>query len=75
MKKSVQKYVMLAVAVSLFVVVSPFMAIAADLPVVVMIATGGTIAMKIDPVKKAPVPAISGEDLLSIQIFSNKARS
>ena len=38
---------------------------AANLPVVRMIATGGTIAMKIDPVKKAPVPAISGEDLLA----------
>ena len=37
----------------------------AELPVVKMIATGGTIAMKIDPVKKAPVPAISGEDLIS----------
>ncbi|QQG65963.1 asparaginase [Desulfobulbus oligotrophicus] len=37
----------------------------AELPVVVLIATGGTIAMKIDPVKKAPVPAISGEDLLT----------
>lgn len=34
-------------------------------PVVALIATGGTIAMKIDPVKKAPVPAISGEDLLA----------
>jgi len=34
-------------------------------PVVVFIATGGTIAMKIDPVKHAPVPAISGEDLLA----------
>ncbi|MBC7452540.1 MAG: asparaginase, partial [Massilia sp.] len=34
-------------------------------PVVTLIATGGTIAMKIDPVKKAPVPAISGEDLLT----------
>ena len=29
-------------------------------PVVEFIATGGTIAMKIDPVKHAPVPAISG---------------
>src|SRR5947208_7424227 len=38
---------------------------AANLPVVRLIATGGTIAMKIDPVKKAPVPAISGEDLLA----------
>src|SRR5438105_8174878 len=36
-----------------------------DKPVVVLIATGGTIAMKIDPVKHAPVPAISGEDLLA----------
>lgn len=34
-------------------------------PVVRLIATGGTIAMKIDPVKKAPVPAITGEDLLA----------
>ena len=33
--------------------------------VVQLIATGGTIAMKIDPVKKAPVPAITGEDLLA----------
>jgi len=40
-------------------------AVAATKPVVVFIATGGTIAMKIDPVKKAPVPAISGEDLLA----------
>ncbi len=40
-------------------------AVAADLPVVKMIATGGTIAMKIDPVKRAPVPAISGEELLA----------
>ncbi|GAC1347094.1 MAG: asparaginase [Myxococcales bacterium] len=35
------------------------------LPVVKLIATGGTIAMKIDPVKRAPVPAISGEDLVA----------
>lgn len=33
------------------------------LPVCQIIATGGTIAMKIDPVKNAPVPALSGEDL------------
>jgi L-asparaginase len=38
----------------------------AQLPTVVLLATGGTIAMKIDPVKNAPVPAISGEDLVSI---------
>jgi L-asparaginase len=37
----------------------------AELPTCKMIATGGTIAMKIDPVKQAPVPAISGEDLLA----------
>ena len=37
----------------------------AQLPVVKLIATGGTIAMKIDPVKNAPVPAISGEDLIA----------
>ncbi|HYS10563.1 MAG TPA: asparaginase [Myxococcales bacterium] len=36
-----------------------------NLPVVRLIATGGTIAMKIDPEKKAPVPAISGEDLVA----------
>jgi len=40
-------------------------AIVAAQPVVVFLATGGTIAMKIDPVKHAPVPAISGEDLLT----------
>jgi L-asparaginase len=37
---------------------------AQDKPTVVLFATGGTIAMKIDPVKRAPVPALSGEDLL-----------
>ena len=36
-----------------------------DLPVCHMIATGGTIAMKIDPAKGAPVPALSGEDLVA----------
>src|SRR5215813_15023402 len=40
-------------------------AVAQTKPVVVFFATGGTIAMKIDPVKHAPVPAISGEDLLA----------
>jgi L-asparaginase len=34
-------------------------------PVVVLLATGGTIAMKIDPVRHAPVPAVSGEELLA----------
>ncbi|WP_426176272.1 asparaginase [Massilia sp. TWR1-2-2] len=40
-------------------------AFAQNKPVIEFIATGGTIAMKIDPVKKAPVPAISGDDLLA----------
>lgn len=39
--------------------------VASGKPKVVLIATGGTIAMKIDPEKKAPVPAISGEDLVA----------
>jgi len=39
--------------------------IAQNLPTVKFIATGGTIAMKIDPVKNAPVPAINGDDLLA----------
>jgi L-asparaginase len=39
--------------------------LAQNKPLVYFIATGGTIAMKIDPVKNAPVPAISGEDLLA----------
>ena len=37
---------------------------AATRPVVQFIATGGTIAMKVDPVTKGIVPAISGEDLM-----------
>jgi L-asparaginase len=40
-------------------------AVAQDKPVVVLFATGGTIAMRIDPVKRAPMPALSGEDLLA----------
>lgn len=36
-----------------------------ELPTCAYIATGGTIAMKIDPVSLAPVPALSGEDLLA----------
>jgi len=35
------------------------------LPVCPLVATGGTIAMKIDPVKNAAVPAMSGEDLVA----------
>ena len=31
---------------------------------VVVITTGGTIAMKYDPITKGLVPAVSGEDLI-----------
>ena len=34
-------------------------------PTVAVVATGGTIAMKVDPVTNAPVPAVSGEDLIA----------
>jgi L-asparaginase len=34
-------------------------------PQVILIATGGTIAMRLDPVRRAVVPAISGADLLA----------
>ena len=45
-------------------------------PVVVFIATGGTIAMKIDPVTKGVVPAISGDDLMqSVPDASKYARN
>jgi L-asparaginase len=36
-----------------------------ELPVCHIITTGGMIAMKIDPVKNAPVPTLSGEDLVA----------
>lgn len=39
-------------------------ALAQNKPVVQFIATGGTIAMKVDPVTKGVVPAISGDDLM-----------
>jgi L-asparaginase len=39
-------------------------ALAQSKPVVQFIATGGTIAMKVDPVTKGVVPAISGDDLM-----------
>jgi L-asparaginase len=52
-----------AVAGLVFLAASPVFA--QSKPVVQFIATGGTIAMKIDPVKNAPVPAISGDDLLA----------
>jgi L-asparaginase len=66
MKRYIPKVLVLVVATLSFIaVLLPVGAVAADLPVVKMIATGGTIAMKIDPVKNAPVPAISGEDLVA----------
>lgn len=37
---------------------------AAPLPTVAIVATGGTIAMKKDPNTGAPVPALSGDDLV-----------
>src|SRR5271165_1709917 len=52
-------------AVALFFWIAASSALSQTKPVVVFIATGGTIASKIDPVKHAPVPAISGEDLLA----------
>ena len=66
MTKSISKHLVLGMAIlSLIMVSLPIGAVAVDLPVVKLIATGGTIAMKIDPVKNAPVPAISGEDLVA----------
>ena len=44
--------------------VPPGSAQAKGKPVVQFIATGGTIAMKIDPVTKGVVPAITGDDLM-----------
>ena len=59
-----QKFQLLIAAACIALFLLP-MSVQAQLPVVKLIATGGTIAMKIDPVKKAPVPAITGEDLIS----------
>src|SRR3712207_5453529 len=38
---------------------------AQDRPTVAVVATGGTIAMKLDPVTNAPVPAVSVADLIA----------
>lgn len=62
---NVVKLTVVTLSLAVMSVVTTTPVFSADLPVIQMIATGGTIAMKIDPVKKAPVPAISGEDLLS----------
>ena len=53
------------VLLCLISLISTQVVFAQNLPVVKFIATGGTIAMKIDPVKNAPVPAINGDDLLA----------
>ncbi len=67
MRKSFVRFLAVFVAFAVIAVSLPAWAQSkeAALPVVQLIATGGTIAMKIDPEKKAPVPAISGEDLLA----------
>lgn len=45
--------------------IAAFTAFAKSKPVVQFLATGGMIALKIDPVKNALVPAILGDDLLA----------
>ncbi len=67
MKKISARCLTAFLAPALLAAALPALGQAADkpLPTVQLIATGGTIAMKIDPVKKAPVPAISGEDLVA----------
>ena len=55
----------LKIAILSVALVAAATAFAQNKPVVQFIATGGTIAMKIDPLKNAPVPAISGDDLLA----------
>ena len=55
----------MAIAVALSTTLLAGNVLAQAKPTVQFIATGGTIAMKIDPVKNAPVPAISGDDLLA----------
>jgi L-asparaginase len=70
------KKVGLVGAAALLMAVAPSPSSAQNtLPVCPLIATGGTIASKIDPVKKAPVPALSGEDLVAtLPDVSNYAR-
>ena len=47
----------------------------ASLPLCQLIATGGTIAMKIDPERGGAVPALSGDDLLvAVPLISRVAR-
>lgn len=61
-----RRYCFLIVSCLLLAAVhSPSRATAQDLPTVVVVATGGTIAMTVDPQTGAPVPALSGEDLIA----------
>ena len=63
----VQKFETLILLITiLFLQTNPFgLAVASDLPTVAIVATGGTIAMKVDPRTGTTVPALSGEDLVS----------
>jgi hypothetical protein len=61
-----KRYCCLIVGCLLLAAVHPASRAAAqDLPTVVVVATGGTIAMTLDPETGAPVPALSGEDLVT----------
>ena len=53
------------VALGVVGIARPHGALAEDLPRCEMIATGGTIAMRFDPVQLAVVPALSGDALLA----------
>ena len=53
-----------AAFIALFLCVSLAPAGAAELPLVWIVSTGGTIAEKIDPATGAAVPAVTGEDLI-----------
>lgn len=65
MKSAYYRQVQLCIVTAFIALLILATVVQAELPIVKLIATGGTIAMKIDPVKKAPVPAISGEDLIA----------
>jgi L-asparaginase len=64
MKKVVSLMVCFSICFA-FLLFAPNNSQSEDLPKVVIVATGGTIAMKIDPATGGPVPALSGEDLVS----------
>ncbi|MEM2946789.1 MAG: asparaginase [Candidatus Bathyarchaeia archaeon] len=61
MREKVLTLITLLVFVFIFQV-----AVASQLPKVGVVTTGGTIAMKYDPVKKGFVPAVTGEDLMAM---------